>query len=126
METYKQKFDLTELPEVHDLFDHIQQVKDYALKEGIKANMIIISPSVAKVEGFSMAIPGSVSSLGVHNEIVSSPTMFMGLEVQYDERVKDYGANFIIAKKPEKQKVKSLEDYSTDELLEEIRRRMEQ
>ena len=111
---------------INDLYEHIAKAKEIAIRDGIKANMIIISPSVAKVNGFPMAVSHTYGMKEFKKEIVEVPPMIMGLEVQYDEIVRDYGAYFIIAEKPKNREKKSLEDYSTDELLEEIRRRMEQ
>ena len=104
-----------------DIIEHIEKVRKYMLKENIKANTIIIDKEVAKVNGFQY--------LSAPQTIAYVPTMFMGLQVFYEEDLsKTIGipVNFVITeRKIEQPKAKTLSDYSTDELIDEIKRRLE-
>ena len=103
-----------------NILDHIEKARRYAIKEHINANKIIIDKDIAlsnaDVFGFFD---------GLSNHYVQTPKMIMGMSIAYDENLKsDYACNFVIAEVPEEEKeTKTLSDYTTDELLEELRRR---
>ena len=102
-----------------NIIEHIKKAEKYMLKDHIKAHTIIIDKDVAKVNGFAF-----ISAPRVATEV---PTMFLGLKVYYEKNLSDkvgIPCNFVITEKElEPQKEKTLSDYTTDELLDEIRRR---
>ena len=104
-----------------NIIEHIKKVEKFMIKDHIKAHTLIIDKDVAKVNGFVF-----MSAPRVATEV---PTMFLGLRVFYEENLSDKvgtPCNFVITDKElEQPKEKTLSDYTTDELLEEIRRRME-
>ena len=105
-----------------DILEHIEKVREYMFKEHIKANTIIIDGKVAKVNGFQY--------LSSPQTITDVPTMFVGLQVFYEENLSEkmgLPANFVMAeRKIETPTPKTpLSEYSIDELLEEIRKRSE-
>ena len=103
-----------------DILEHIEKVRECMLRDNIKANTIIIDSEVARVNGFQY--------LSAPQTIVDVPTMFIGLQVFYEENLSEKvgtPANFVMAvRKNHKQKT-PLSDYSTEELLDEIRKRIE-
>ena len=99
--------------------EHIQKVRKIAFQNGVKANTIFIDKEVAKTNGFTFLI---------NPELHDVPTMFLGLDVHYSENLSDelgINSNFALFenKKEERLLPKTLADYSTDELLYEIKRR---
>lgn len=105
-----------------NILEHIEKVRAEMFKENIKANTIIIDKDVAMVN--KLWIPISP------NSIVETPRMLMGLKVEYEENLSDklgVDCNFVMAEK----KIKTpetktpLSAYSTEELLDEIRKRVE-
>ena len=105
-----------------DILEHIEKVSECMLRDNIKANTIIIDGDVAKVNGFQY--------LSAPQTIADVPTMFMGLQVLYEENLsKKMGrpVNFVMTerKMPEKPFKTPLSAYSTEELLDEIRKRIE-
>ena len=105
-----------------DIIEHIEKVRKCMLRDNIKANTIIIDSDVAKVNGFQY--------LSATQTIADVPPMFMGLRVLYEENLSEVvgtTVNFIISeKKIEKPETKTpLSAYSTEELLDEIRKRTE-
>ena len=91
------------------------------LRDNIKANTIIIDSDVAKVNGFQY--------LSAPQTIADVPTMYMGLQVFYEENLSEKvgcPVNFVMAKRkiPEKPFKTPLSAYSTEELLDEIRKRV--
>lgn len=103
-----------------DILEHIEKVRKYMLRDNIKANTIIIDSEVAKVNGFQY--------LSAPQTITDVPPMYMGLQVLYDEKLSEKvgtPVNFVMAEiKIEKPKT-PLSEYSTEELLDEIRKRIE-
>ena len=103
-----------------DILEHIEKVRKYMLKENIKANTIIIDNEVAKVNGFQY--------LSAPQTITDVPPIFMGLQVFYEENLSEKmgrPVNFAMADRKIETPKTPLSEYSTDELLEEIKRRME-
>ena len=119
--------------QVTDIYEHMIMAKKEAIKAGIKANLVIISPSVAKVNKFFVKTGGNIIKCndGVHSwqyteqcSIAEVPEMILGMKVKYDNLLDEIPANFIICEDPTpEKKEKTLADYSIDELLDEIRRR---
>lgn len=106
-----------------DILEHIEKVRKYMLRDNIKANTIIIDSEVAKVNGFQY--------LSAPQTIADVPTMFMGLQVLYGENLSETmgtPCNFVMTerKMPEKPFKTPLSAYSTEELLDEIRKRVEE
>lgn len=102
-----------------DILEHIEKVRKQMFRDNIKANTIIIDSEIAKVNGFYFADTQFRADV---------PPMYMGLQVLYEENLSEavgVPANFVISEK----KIKTpetktpLSEYSTDELLEEIRKR---
>lgn len=103
---------------MNDIMEHITKVRKHMLREYIKANTIIIDEDVAKVNGFWF--PEAVNCFG------KFPTIFLGLKVDYEKDLSlklGIDTNFVMLKS-EELKPKTLADYTTDELLEEIKRRL--
>lgn len=102
-----------------DILEHIEKVKEQMLRDNIKANTIIIDNEVAKVNGFYFTAPPFITDV---------PPIYMGLQVLYDEKLSEKvgtPVNFVMAEiKIEKPKT-PLSEYSTEELLDEIRKRIE-
>lgn len=103
-----------------NLLEHIKMARKYAIKECINANKIIIDKDLALLNA---DVFGYFD--GLNNQYIQTPKMIMGMSIAYEENLKsDYGCNFVIAEVPEEEKeTKTLSDYTTDELLEELRRR---
>lgn len=104
-----------------NILEHIEKVKEQMFRDNIKANTIIIDSEVARVNGFQY--------LSAYQTITDVPPMFMGLQVFYEENLGEKvgtPANFVMAeRKIETPEIKTpLSEYSTEELLEEIRKRM--
>ena len=102
-----------------DLMEHIYKAREYAIRDGIREAMIIIDTGIAKVNGFLIQ---------ERTGFLTIPPMIMGMSVKYDNKLKDLtGANFIITedKLPENLPHKELCDYSNEELMEELNRRLE-
>lgn len=107
--------------DMKDILEHIEKVREQMLRDNIKANTIIIDSDVARVNGFQYFFTDT---------ILDVPPMFMGLQVLYEKNLSEKigrPVNFIISeKKIEKPTPKTpLSDYSTEELLDEIRKRIE-
>ena len=101
-----------------NILEHIEKAQKQALKEHIRANTILIDKEVAKLNGFYFK-----SSC---NFITQIPNMILGLKVIYSDNLSDelgIKTNFAITRVEEPKKY-LLSDYSTDELLEEIKRRI--
>lgn len=104
-----------------DIIKHIQKAKEEAIRKGILDAMIIIDEDLAYVNKFYIA-SGKTGFLEI-------PTMIMGMKVKYQKNLtEDLGVNFIIKedKSCNPYPQKDLSDYSTDELLNEIKKRLEQ
>ena len=102
-----------------DILEHIEKVKEQMLRDNIKANTIIIDSEVAKVNGFQY--------LSAPQTIADVPTMFLGLKVEYEEKLSEKvgtPVNFVMAEKKIEKPKTPLSEYSTEELLDEIRKRM--
>lgn len=103
-----------------DILEHIEKVRKYMLKDNIKANTIIIDSEVARVNGFQY--------LSAYQNIIDVPPMFMGLQVLYEEKLSEKvgtPANFIMCERKIHKQKNPLSEYSTEELLDEIRKRIE-
>ena len=106
---------------MQDILEHIEKVREYMLKEHIKANTIIIDSDVAKVNGFQY--------LSFLQTITDVQPMFMGMRVLYEENLSEImvtPVNFVMTEEkiPKTPTPKTpLSEYSIDELLEEIRKR---
>lgn len=103
-----------------DILEHIEKVRMYMLRDNIRANTIIIDGDVAKVNGFKY--------LSAPQTIADVPTMYMGLQVLYEKNLSETmgrPVNFVMTerKMPIKPIKTPLSDYSTEELLDEIRKR---
>lgn len=106
-----------------DILEHIEKVRVYMLRDNIMANTIIIDGDVAKVNGFQY--------LSSPQTIADVPTMYMGLQILYEENLSEkmgLPVNFVMVerKKPVPTFKTPLSDYSTEELLYEIRKRVEE
>ena len=103
-----------------DILEHIAKAREETIKKNIRANTIIIDKDVAMVN--KLWIPISP------NSIVETPKMIMGLKVEYEENLSDklgVDCNFVITNKDTIKSKTPLSEYSTDELLDEIRKRVE-
>ena len=103
-----------------DLLELIEKVRMYMLRDNIKANTIIIDSDVAKVNGFQY--------LSAPQTITDVPVMFMGLDVGYEKDLSEkvgIPVNFVMAEKKIEKTKTPLSEYSTEELLDEIRKRIE-
>lgn len=101
-----------------DILEHIEKVRECMLRDNIKANTIIIDSDVAKVNGFQY--------LSAPQTITDVPVMFMGLKVEYEENLSDklgVDCNFVMAERKIETPKTPLSEYSTEELLDEIRKR---
>lgn len=105
-----------------DILEHIEKVRKYMLRDNIKANTIIIDSEVAKVNGFPY--------ISVLDTITKMPPMFMGLEVHYENNISeifDIPCNFVMFERKRVEPPKTpLSEYSTEELLDEIRKRVDE
>ncbi len=104
---------------MRDILEHIEKVKMYMLRDNIKANTILIDSEVARVNGFRCFLD--------NRTMADVPTMFMGLQVFYKENLSEKvgtPANFIIAERKIHKQKTPLSEYSTKELLDEIRKRL--
>ena len=102
-----------------DILEHIEKVKEQMFRDNIKANTIIIDSEVARVNGFQYFSPDT---------IVDVPPMFMGLQVLYEEKLSEKvgtPANFIMCERKIHKEKTPLSEYSNEELLDEIRKRIE-
>ena len=102
-----------------NILEHIEKVRAYMLRDNIKANTILIDSEVARVNGFQYFFTDT---------ILDVPPMFMGLQVFYEENLSEKvgtPANFIMAERKINKQKTPLSEYSTEELLDEIRKRIE-
>ena len=111
---------------MNDIIEHIQKAREQMLREGFQANTIIIDSEVAKVNGFNYClIPSTVGR---------TPVMFLGLKVVYDKNLSDTigtDCNFALLEAKDRDSGEGTErtplsEYSTDELLDEIKSRIQQ
>ena len=103
-----------------DILEHIEKVRKCMLRDNIKANTIIIDSEVAKVNRFQY--------LSSYQTITDVQPMFMGLQVFYEEKLSEtFGipVNFVMTERKIHKPKTPLSEYSTEELLEEIRKRIE-
>ena len=104
-----------------DIIEHINKVREQAIKQYIRANTIIIDKDVAMVNKLWFTLPPD-------NSIVETPIMLFGLKVEYEENLSDklgVDCNFVITNRNTIKPKTPLSDYSTDELIDEIKRRLE-
>ena len=101
----------------NDILEHIADGIRYARAKLIKANTIILDKGIAIVNDLYFV---------ENSTILHSKPMIMGLEVDYEENLKnDFGCHFIIGTKTnEEEKPKTLSDYTIEELLDEIKKRV--
>ena len=103
-----------------NILEHIEKVRKCMLRDNIKANTIIIDSDVAKVNGFQY--------LSAYQTITDVPQMFIGLQVLYEENLSETVGtlvNFVMAERKIHKQKTPLSEYSTKELLDEIRKRIE-
>lgn len=104
-----------------NILEHIEKVRNYMLKEHIIANTIIIDSEVARVNGFQYLVaPKTINYV---------PPIFMGLQVFYEENLSEkmgVPVNFVMAERKIQIPKTPLSEYSTEELLDEIRKRIEE
>lgn len=97
-----------------DLLEHINRCRMEALKKHIEANLIVIDKDVAITNSIYYPTEYGVNYI---------PPMIMGMRVDYEKNLRDeYGFNFVISESHLEPKP-TIRDFSTDELLEELRRR---
>ena len=102
-----------------DILEHIEKVKEQMVRDNIKANTIIIDSDVAKVNGFQYFFTDTITDV---------PQMFMGLQVFYEENLSEKvgtPVNFVMAERKINKQKTPLSEYSIEELLDEIRKRIE-
>ena len=100
-----------------DIFEHIEKAKRQAFEQYIEANKIIIDKDIAITNQLFIPFDGVIYQV---------PPMIMGLAVSYDENLKrDYNCNFIVTRVDNVMPKTPLSEYSTEELLEEIKHRIE-
>lgn len=103
------------------LLKHIEKAKYEVLKHNIDANVIFIDSNIALVNGFFQGYKLN-EGFGCMQEF---PTSIFGLDCIYVNGLKDkLHANFIIQKR-DKPNVKAIDEYSTLELLDIIKRRLD-
>lgn len=103
---------------IKDIIDHINKAKLEAIIRNIKANQIIIDRG--------LAITNHIYFTNVDGSMCDCEPMMLGLAVVYQENLAKDGYNFIIGYNPRlDKKPKTLSDYTTTELLEELQRRNE-
>lgn len=104
---------------IENILDHIQKAKLEALERNIKVNQILIDED--------LAITNHICFKNVDGSICEYEPMIFGLAVEYDKSVRENGYNFIMGYNPRlDEKPKTLADYTTKELLEELQRRNEE
>lgn len=102
-----------------NILEHIAKAREQAIKQHIIANTIIIDKDVAMVNKLWISISP--------NSIVETPRMLMGLKIEYEENLSDklgVDCNFVMAERKIETPKTPLSEYSTEELLDEIRKRM--
>ena len=103
-----------------NILEHIAKTREQAIKQHIRANTIIIDKDVAMVNKLWISISP--------NSIVRMPPMLMGLKVEYEENLSEklgVDCNFVMAERKIETPKTPLSEYSTEELLDEIRKRIE-
>lgn len=102
-----------------DIVGHIYSAYLEAIKSEIKINQIIIDEDLAKTN--------HIYFKNVNGSIMSIHPMILGLAITYKKNLKKDGYNFIMCFNPTlDKKPKTLADYTTAELLEELQRRNEE
>lgn len=102
-----------------DLLEHIFRAKEEAIAREMKTYDVIIDKNIAYK---------NLSNIGIqiddrHSSEIELPKMILGLKCEYEEGLqKEYECNFIIQDKDIKEK--TLADYTDDELLEELKLRL--
>lgn len=109
--------------EINNILEHIMKAKKQALRDNIKANTIVIDKDIAKINGFYFQNVG-LSFLEI-------PPTIVGLKIAYSENLSDelgIDANFVIGEQkngnPLADYTNDLEKYTTEELLDEINKRI--
>lgn len=97
---------------IDNLIDHIRKAMEESFIKGIQANTIVIDREIAYMNHFYIN-----TGIG-YGEVSAS---IFGLKIEYAD-LKPLAANFILFEKKE-EKPKELQDYTNEELLEELLRR---
>lgn len=97
---------------IDNIIDHIQIAIEEAYKREIKVNTIIIDREIAYMNHFYIN-----TGIG-YGEV---PDAIFGLRVVY-ANLKPYDANFVLLERKESEQ-KELQDYTNEELLQELLRR---
>ena len=103
-----------------NIIEHIAKAREETIKRYIRTNTIIIDKEVAMVNKLWVSVSP--------NTVVETPIMFFGLKVEYEENLSDklgVDCNFVITNRNTPTPRTPLSDYSTDELIDEIKRRLE-
>ena len=104
---------------IKDIYEHIRKAETEAVIRNIKANQIIIDKD--------LAITNNLYIQGIDENLKEINPMVLGLTIVYQENLAKDGYNFIMSYNPRlEQKIKTLADYTTRELLEELQRRNEE
>lgn len=104
---------------IKDIYEHIRKAETEAVIRNIKANQIIIDKG--------LAITNHIYFTNVDGSMCDYNPMVLGLAIVYQENLAKDGYNFIIGYNPKlDEKPKTLADYTTRELLEELQRRNEE
>lgn len=98
---------------IDNILDHIYKATIEALKRDIKVNQIIIDKD--------LAILNNLYIQDIDEKSKKVNPMIFGLAIDYQENLAKDGYNFIMGYNPRlEQKTKTLADYTTQELLEEL------
>lgn len=103
----------------NNIMEHIENARIKALENAINANKILIDKDVAMVNGIYVPID--------EYRIEKTRPMILGMQVEYEEKLNEFfGVNFFLYEKKEEpiNQEKRLEDYTNEELMEELGRRM--
>lgn len=107
-----------EIKKTRSVLEHIAKARDEGLKRGFKLNTIVIDEDLAYSNGFGVVLNSEL-------RFSINPTI-MGLNISYKKNLKkEYGYNFIIGNNEIETTEKTLDDFTNDELIEELRRRLE-
>ena len=104
---------------IEDVLDHIYKAKMEAIKRNIEVNQVNIDEDLAMTNHLYFPnVDGSISE--------TNPMIF-GLAINYVKNLRKDGYNFVVGYNPRlDEKQKTLADYTTKELLEELQRRNEE
>ena len=104
---------------IEDIYEHIYKAHEEAIKRNIKVNQLIIDKG--------LAITNNLYFTNVDGSMCHYNPRVLGLTIVYQENLAKDGYNFIMNFNPRlDEKPKTLADYTTRELLEELQRRNEE